>query len=260
MRRSFACSGTLSIALALLLLVPALAGARPAGRLPDAHALRRAGLAVRWPLTQPNATVPEGAQLTVTVRRLRRDAPVAHVDFVRVAASGLAQHIVVSRRLHAGHVTVTVPKRGHYVLRLRAGRLTYVSWVDLLTLPPPPVPNPCPAAGTPAATLTLDAAQIAAGGSVGYAFADTGTTCLTIGTAYSWQRWDGAWTTVPSTMAFTTVALILHPGNAYRAHATLEPAMGAGHYRLVVGYTPQLLAPPTPAPEPSATAELDVVP
>lgn len=257
MRRSFACSGTLSMALALL--APALAAAHPAGRLPDAYALRRAGLAVRWPLTQPNATVPEGAQLTVTVRRLRRDAPVAHVDFVRVAASGLAQRIVVSRRLHAGHVTVTVPKRGHYVLRLRAGRLTYVTWVDLLTLPPSPPPlKPCPAAGTPAATLTLDAGQVATGGSVGYVFTDTGTTCLTIGTAYSWQRWDGGqWTAVPSTMAFTTVALILRPGSTYRAEARLEPSMGAGHYRLVVSYTSDL---PAASPAPPATAELDVVP
>lgn len=269
MSRSIARSVVLSILLALL--VPALASAHPAGRLPDAHALKRAGLKVTWPLSRSSSTVAPGAQLTVTVRRLRAEAPVAHVDLVRMTSSGLARNIVSSRHLRSGRATVTIPKAGLFTLRLRAGRLTYNSWVEPRTppapapapTPAPPAPTPlsgCPATGAPTATLSLDAGFVATGGSIGYTLANTGPTCLMTGVGGSWERKDGdQWTPVPSTMATPTIGIIVKPGASYHGTAQVEPSMTIGRYRLVVGYYPEpLTAPATSGPV--ATAEVDVVP
>jgi hypothetical protein len=272
-------SGTIAALAALAALLPAAAVARPAGSVPDARALRSAGLAVTWPLAGPAVTVAPGTRLAVGVRKLRRSAPVATVALLRVGSTGRALRVVATRRVRSGRVALTVPATGpggaHYALRLRAGRLTYAGWID----PPPPAPAPAPApaplpapapnpnpdpcpvsAGTPAATLTLDAGYLPVGGTVGYAIADTGPTCISIGVGYSWQRQDGdRWTDVPSTKAFPALALLLRPGQSYRGSASPEASMTPGHYRLVTGYLGEpLRAPATSGPV--LTAEVDVVP
>jgi hypothetical protein len=228
----------LSILVALLAPGLATAATRPAGAVPDAQALRHAGLAVTWPLHASTTTAAPGTRLTVTVRRLRAGAPRATVELLRVARSGRVLERIAARRLRSGHARFTVPAgtSTHWALHLQAGRLAYTSWID----PPPGMPDPCPSSGTPAATLTLAAPTLPAGGSIGYTLRDTGT-----------------WADVPSTKSFITIAYILRPGTAYSGTATPEPSMTPGHYRLVVGYTPSPVTAPVVS-EPVATAEVDV--
>jgi hypothetical protein len=265
-------------------LVGALAAA-PAPAKPG-HA---GGTRIDWPLKQATTTVAPGTTLTVTVRRTgkaARSAPVT-VALVRITQKGKAMRRVATRRAREGKLSVRVPKGDGrlYELRLTLGHLHQVGRVrtpaaPAPVTPAPPAPSPaptptppaspwadCPAGGTSAAELRLDAPGVPVhpGDRVATTFADTGVSCLATGYGGRWERRadDGSWVEVPSYEPVPAIAIILKPGGVFASTVRVPVDATPGHYRLGKSATVE----PSPGIDPAtghapyvwAYAELDVV-
>jgi len=259
-------------AVALLAALPVATAHAATPTAPSAKALRALGVKVTWPLHGASSVVKPGTKLTVKVTRLggKKGTPVK-LTLGRLDAKGRATKTLRSATLRSGTFSATVPKGDGlvYALSLNAKKVRFTGRFRTPAAvkpgadkpsPPAPATDPCPPAGTAAATVRLGATTVVAGQPVPYTVTNTGTTCLTANGHYGWQRLtDAGWTFVVLPLGFPDPVRVL-PGATWagadgQAVARTGAEFAPGHYRLI----PNLAVEGSnPAQRPDATAELDV--
>jgi hypothetical protein len=224
------------VAAVMLMVMPAGAVAKPVGSVPSGVALKRLGLTVVWPVVQPSAVAAAGGKLTVAVVRERRARVAVDVDFTRVSVNGRPIEKLQRKRFTSGGaLKVMVPKTlgRHYALTLRAGRLSYRTWIEVPTPAPPTPLASCAVPGTAVATFALDHTVLHVGDPFTYTIANTGTACLTTGEGYTFAlQTDSGWQTIPNPQVFTAEAIIIKPGQSWTGRGAVQPDLQPGHYRV----------------------------
>jgi hypothetical protein len=242
----------------VLLVIAPGALARPVGQVPSADALNRVGTAVSWPTTRGAMTVAPGQRVRVRVARRRGRA--AEVSLGRVSASGVWRVTVRRVRLLRSAVAFTVPAgAAHLGLRLRLGRLSYTTWLDVPapapaptspTAPVPPVPSVAPVClteGVLSAELRIDQPKVVTGQILSAHLVNTGGQCVDTGYGYQWSRQvDGQWVDVHDNSGGPAVGLVVWAGRQLdesvfaRVRPDDQPLvlvdLPPGHYRLSKAY------------------------
>jgi hypothetical protein len=212
-----------------LLALPAAANAALPAAHPPANTV--AGARLAWPLKTAETSLAPGSKLTVTVRSTRRRAI---VSLVRADARGIPTRLLARRTLRSGAFTVSLPvdQGAAYQLRVVVAGKRYWSWI---TTPAAASADPCiPQTAPASAELQLQTTSLARGGSLAYAVHNTGSTCLTAGEGYSWERkaGDGSWQAVPLPWPFSAVGVLVRAGASYAKTARLPEDAQPGTYRL----------------------------
>jgi hypothetical protein len=213
-------------------------------------------LRISWPLAKPTTTVAPGTRRQVRVavgpapsaratraaelRRLR-----AQIELVRASATGRPLRRVGTASLRTGRATVRVPRASataRYALRLRIGGRRWWSWIVAsapASAPAGETPGACPAAGVSDGRLVVAPASGRVGDRFTWTIVNTGTTCLTGGVDYRWERLqpDGTWAPVEAAHPAPAVPVIVRPGAADpgpTATGFVWPELQPGPHRLVV--------------------------
>lgn len=246
---------TIAAAVVCLAALPNVAhAALPAERPPDPPTLRAAGLTVSWPV-RGGAEFAPGDRVVVRVRALRAgdQGPLARVSLVRVNRSGRTLRGVASQSLRDGVFTARLPDlpAARYALRLDVGGRRYFSWITTAGAPgapppgplPPPNPSPrpsgpppCPSRGTSSFEVRVDPGQARAGDRFTLMVVNTGTTCLTGGYDYGWERQlpDGSWEPVQGgDHPVPAIGVTAQPGGTFGHDASVWSELQPGAYRVV---------------------------
>ncbi len=201
----------------LLLAAPASAAAKP----PDAKALNKLGVSVRWPAATTGAT---GDVVAVKVRSERRRVQVALVTGGRV---------VTQRTLRNGTFRATLGVPGTYELRLAVAGRRYASAITV-PAPPPPEPELCWQAKGTSASLGLSSSTARAGETLTITIENTSRDCVYAGVGYRIEQLqpDGSWKLVNTNQIFIMLAVIIRPGTGYAKPAALPADLPPGRYRV----------------------------
>ena len=228
---------TRSLALAAFaaLAAPATShAALPAPRAPDDAALARAGIRVDWPFERGYVSRQPGNVIRVGVRSRRRKVTLA---LTRVSDPGGAPlEVVARRRLRRGVFRVRLPQRWAvtYTLTLHAAGHRYRALIGT---------HECPQDGVQRTELTVERTTVRRGETLPARLRNTGTTCLSFGAGFDWQRLrDGQWETVPNDRPVPAIGYGLYPGGVFDFAAYAWEELEPGPHRLLyVGATsPQI--------------------
>ena len=134
-----------------------------------------------------------------------------------------------------------------------AKQVKRAGWRTAQPTPPAPVRPPCPESGTTAGTLALDRTSAARGERFAITLRNTGTTCLTYGADYSFERWrDGRWEPAGDPRPVPAWAAGLAPGESGTITGFVWEELEPGRHRVVkeaIGPTERVVV----------YAELDIV-
>ena len=229
-------------ALALVLGTLAAFAAAPAGARaelppanpPDDAALARAGIRIDWPFEQGYVSRQPGDVIRVAVRSRRRKVRVA---LTRISDPGGAPlEVVARRRLRRGAFRARLPQQWAvtYTLTLHAAGYRYRALIGT---------HECPQQGVERTELTVERTSVRRGETLPARLHNTGTTCLSFGAGFDWQRLrDGQWETVPNDRPVPAIGYGLYPGGVFDFSAYAWEELEPGPHRLLyVGATsPQI--------------------
>jgi hypothetical protein len=229
-----------ALALVALGVVPSAADAKP----PDRAALRALGVSVTWPVSGSAASVRAGEYLSVEVRSRRRQVRVA---LVRLSGEG-RPGVVAQRRLRRGAFRTRLPSTGgRYRLQLDVAGRRWSTAIEAL------LPT-CPPAGRTEGALRLSATTVRRGDVIEVTVINTGTTCLSGGWDFFYERLreDGTWERVPANHPTPAIGVVTQPRTTTEHDALVFEELEPGRHRLVK----PLSSPSGPL---TLIAELDVV-
>jgi hypothetical protein len=247
--------------LVVALLLASVAGASTQSGVPDATALRSAGLRVTWPVKAGTTEVTANSWIDVAVHRVKagsRRGRAARISLVRVSRTGRPIAVVARQTLRSGLFEVKVPNLlpARYVLTLEVGDRRWNSNLTARIITPlgshvpeppktsaPPPAGPCvPPADPPSvlnATTSIAAASITPGSTFDVTVhnnSDAG--CVSTGMGFSLQRQqpDGSWGpefTPADASAYPAYGVSIPPHQSWTARETMAPSVVPGHYRIV---------------------------
>lgn len=200
----------------LLLAAPSAVAAPPN--------LSRHGIAVTWP---NGPMVPANAAFEVKVQSKREKVS---LKLVRVSESGKPMRVLARKTVRTGVLNVALPPTvgARYRLTMEA---VDREWTEDFT-------TTCAAGGTPAVEGNVTPAAARSGDRVVLRMHNTGTACLSYGSAFSWERQlaDGSWQNVPlpPNHAWTLEGRSLTPGSWTGERVWVWPTE-PGAYRLTRG-------------------------
>lgn len=163
---------------AAVLIAPTAAAAAP----PD---LSRHGITVTWP---EHDVVPANAPFEVKVQSKREKVS---LKLVRVSESGKLMRVLARKTVRNGGLNVTLPATvgARYRITLEAVER---EWTEEFT-------TSCGAGGVPGVEANVTPSSARSGDAVVLRMHNTGTACLSHGSAFSWERQaaDGSWQNIP---------------------------------------------------------------
>jgi len=210
----------------LLVAAPSVAAAAPPN-------LSRHGIAVTWP---KGDTVPANAPFEVKVQSKREKVS---LKLTRVSESGKLMRVLARKTVHTGALNVTLPATVGARYRLTMEAVDREWTEDFKTS--------CGAGGTPGVEGNVTPAAARSGDRVVLRMHNTGTSCLSYGSVYGWERQlgDGSWQNVPipGNNAWTAEGRSLTPSSWTGESVWVWPTE-PGAYRLTRGFGDARLAVP----------------